>query len=188
MATLQRVEVVAYDPAWPILFAQLYADLWPLVADVALSIEHVGSTSVPGLAAKPVIDMSIIVPSEREIAVVIARLATRGYRHLGNMGIEGREAFERPIDSPRHSLYLCPQGSLGIQNHLAVRDYLRAHPDMAQTYGALKQELAKRFPYEIDRYVEGKTDLILKILSAQSLEPEQLANIERANRHIPEHS
>jgi GrpB-like predicted nucleotidyltransferase (UPF0157 family) len=188
MATQQPIEVVAYDPTWPALFAQIRDALWPVLADVALTIEHVGSTAVPGLAAKPIIDMSVVVPSERELPLAIARLATRGYQHLGNLGIEGREAFRRPPESPRHNLYVCPQGSTGLRNHLAVRDYLRAHPDMARAYGDLKQQLAARFPTDIDRYVDGKTDLILTILRAQELSGEQLAAIGRANRLAPSES
>lgn len=185
MGTPQPIEVVAYDPTWPAQFAQLRDDLWPVLADVALTIEHVGSTAVPGLAAKPIIDMSVVVPSERELPLAIARLATRGYQHLGNLGIEGREAFRRPPGSLRHNLYVCPQGSTGLRNHLAVRDYLRAHPEMAQAYGDLKRGLAARFPNDIDRYVDGKTDLIMTILQAQQLSAAQLDTIGQANRLGP---
>jgi GrpB-like predicted nucleotidyltransferase (UPF0157 family) len=179
---MKSIEVVAYDPEWPILFEQLRGQLWTVLHDVALTIEHVGSTSVPGLAAKPIIDISVVVPSERELPLAIAQLATLGYVHRGNLGIEGREAFDRPAGSPRHNLYVCPQGSLGLQNHLAVRDYLRTHPETARAYGALKQQLAERFPHDIERYVDGKTDLILEILRARELAPEDVAAIKRANR------
>ena len=88
------VVVVDYDPAWPDRFEQLRARIWPAVADVALGIEHVGSTAVPGLAAKPIIDMTVVVPSRPDVTVTIDRLATLGYRHRGNLGIEDREAFD----------------------------------------------------------------------------------------------
>ena len=182
MATSLPIEVVAYDPAWAVLFARLRADLWTVLSDVALAIEHVGSTAVPGQAAKPIIDLSVVVPSESEVSLAIARLATRGYRHLGNLGIEGREAFERPPGSPPHNLYVCPQGGLGLRNHLAVRAYLRSHPEAVREYGELKGELARRFPYDIDRYVDGKTDFILAILRSLNLGSDRLEEIERANR------
>jgi len=179
---MRTVVVVDYDSAWPELFQQLRPPVWSLVCDVALSIEHVGSTAVPGLAAKPIIDMSVIVASEREVPLAIARLATLGYVHLGNLGIEGREAFRRPDGLPPHNLYVCPQGSLGLENQLAVRDYLRTHPETARAYGELKTRLAREFPQDIDSYVAGKTDLILGILREQGLAAERLAAIERANR------
>ena len=113
---MRTIVVVEYDSAWPELFRQLRPPVWSLVRDVALSIEHVGSTAVPGLAAKPIIDMSVIVASDRAVPVVIARLATLGYVHLGNLGIAGREAFRRPDGLPPHNLYVCPQGSLGLEN------------------------------------------------------------------------
>src|ERR1051326_1757734 len=89
----RTILVTEYDPYWPTAFLQLHTHIWPAVQDIALTIEHIGSTSVPGLAAKPVIDMSIVVPSEIETPIGIERLAALGYEHRGNLGIEGREAF-----------------------------------------------------------------------------------------------
>jgi GrpB-like predicted nucleotidyltransferase (UPF0157 family) len=178
----QKVEVVPYDPAWPALFEEIRTLIWTVLHDVALTVEHVGSTSVPGLAAKPIIDMSVVVASADEVPLAIERLAILGYVHLGNLGIEGREAFRRPPASPKHNLYVCPLGSLGLSNHLAVRDYLRSHPEKAQAYGELKQELARRFPDDIESYVDGKTDLILEILQSQELTAEERASIEQGNR------
>ena len=175
--------VVDYDPDWPVAFERLRAHVWPAVHDLAVAIEHVGSTSVPGLAAKPIVDMSIVVPSDVEVPMVIERLATLGYVHMGNLGIGGREAFKNnPSGLPAHHLYLSPQGSLGLENPLAVRDYLRTHPETAQAYGDLKKKLASQFPHDIDSYIDGKTDLILGILQQQGFSSERLAVIERANR------
>ena len=179
---MRTIVVVDYNPEWPTIFEQLHARVWPVVQDIAVAIEHVGSTSVPGLAAKPIIDMSVIVTSEREIPLAIERLSTLGYIHQGDLGIEGREAFKFPDGSPAHNLYVCPQGSLGLENHLMVRDYLRVHPERAREYGDLKKRLASTFPHDIDRYVAGKTDLILGILREKEISPERLAAIERANR------
>jgi GrpB-like predicted nucleotidyltransferase (UPF0157 family) len=179
---MQTVVVVDYDPTWPDIFEQLRARVWPVVSDIALTIEHVGSTAVPGLAAKPIIDMTVVVPSAREVPLAIARLATLGYEHRGDLGIEGREAFTRPEDLPAHNLYLSAPGSLGLQNQLAVRDYLRTHPTTAQAYGELKKRLAQQFPHDIISYIDGKTDLLLSILREQGLSGERLAAIEAANR------
>lgn len=92
---MRTIVVVDYDPEWSAIFEQLHAHVWPVVYDIAVVIEHVGSTSVPGLAAKPIIDMSVIVPSEREIPLAIERLSRLDYIHQGDLGIEGREAFKR---------------------------------------------------------------------------------------------
>ena len=178
----RTVVVVDYDAAWPLQFEKLRTWLWPVVSDVALTIEHVGSTSVPHLAAKPVLDVTIVVASRDEVPDTIHRLATLGYRHRGNLGIEDREAFAQPVGLPTHNLYVCPQGTIGVVNQLAVRDYLRAHPDVANAYGRLKKRLAAKFPNDIDNYVYGKTDFILDVLRRAGLTPEQLASIERVNR------
>ena len=83
---------------------------------------------------------------------------------------------------PAHHLYVCPQGTLGLVNPLAVRDYLRSHPQTAQAYADLKKRLANEFPDDIEGYVDGKTDLIVQILREVGLSPEQLVSIERMNR------
>ncbi len=93
---MRTIVVVEYDLAWPELFQQLHAHIWPVVHDIAIGVEHVGSTSVPGLASKPIVDLSVVVPSEHEVPIAIERLSTLGYEHLGNLGIEGRDAFRSP--------------------------------------------------------------------------------------------
>jgi len=178
----KTVRVVAYDASWPDVFEQLRAMLWPAVHHVARRIEHVGSTSVPGLAAKPVIDIDIVVADDLPMRTVIEPLAAIGYVHRGNLGIVGREAFRSPVGLPAHHLYVCAEGSMALANHLAVREHLRAHADTAARYGALKQQLAREFPHDIDRYVAGKTDLLLEVLRLAGFPKDQLEAIERANR------
>lgn len=176
------IVIIDYDSTWPRDFILLRSRVWPAVQRLAHSIEHVGSTSVEGLAAKPVIDISIVVPTDGEVSAAIESLALVGYHHRGDLGVPGREAFEQPDDLPRHHLYLCPAGSPALHNHLALRDYLRATPAAAREYGALKKRLAEQFPYDIDAYVEGKTDFIVSILRACDISPDSLQQIERANR------
>ena len=156
--------------------------IWPHLADVALRIEHVGSTSVPGLAAKPIIDMTIVVAARDDVPKTIDRLTTLGYVHRGTLGIDDRDAFDHPADVRRHNLYICPAGTIGVVNQVAVRDYLRAHPEVAAQYGALKKRLADRFPCDIDSYVLEKTDFVLEILRHAGLTAEQINKIERDNR------
>jgi len=181
---IRIVRVVDYDPRWPEAFEELRAAIWAVVGDIALAVEHVGSTSVPGLAAKPVIDISVVVPTEAGIIPSIERLATLGYVHQGNLGIDGREAFESPDGRPKHHLYVCPSNSVALANHLAVRDHLRTHPAAAREYGELKKRLAREFPHDITRYIDGKTDFILDILRAAGFSTARLDAIGRVNRTL----
>ena len=179
---MKTIVVVAYDPGWPEIFERLRSQIWSAVGEIATTVEHVGSTSVPGLAAKPIIDISVVVPTEADVPASIQRLAVLGYVHQGNLGVEGREAFAAPRALPSHHLYLCPSDSLALANHLAVRNYLRAHPDVAREYGTLKKRLAGQFPHDIDGYTDGKTDTILRILQMAGLSADERDQIERINR------
>src|SRR5262245_23111006 len=109
---MNRVQVVESNPEWPGIFEQVRAYVWPAVGDIALNVKHIGSTSVRGLRAKPVIDACIVVASREEVPVCIDRLASIGYVHRGNLGVPDREAFRRPDQLPRHHLYLSPRDSL----------------------------------------------------------------------------
>ena len=179
---MKTIVVVEYDPNWPKVFEQLRLAIWPAVSDLTVSVEHVGSTAVPGLAAKSIIDISVVVPTVAEVPVAIDRLAVLGYVHRGNLGVEGREAFRAPASMPRHHLYLCPRDSLALRNHLAVRDRLRAHPELAKQYGDLKKRLAGQHSDDVDAYTEGKTEAILRILEAAGFRSDELGTIERLNR------
>jgi GrpB-like predicted nucleotidyltransferase (UPF0157 family) len=178
---MSRVEVHAYDPEWPRSFERIRAHVWPAVQHAAMNIEHVGSTSVPGLLAKPVVDACIVVASRRDIPHVVKALAKVGYLHRGDLGVPGREAFKQPAGLPRHHLYASHRGSLSLKNHLGLRDYLRGHPHAARDYGELKEALARRFPEDMDSYIAGKTEFILGILQKIGLTGEELAAIRGMN-------
>ncbi|HTK30010.1 MAG TPA: GrpB family protein [Vicinamibacterales bacterium] len=181
-----RVVVVDYDPAWREVFVRVARPVRDALGPLAQTIEHVGSTSVPGLAAKPIVDISVVVATDADLPAAIERLAALGYRHQGDLGVEGREAFHAPEGLPPHNLYVCPRGSLGLVNQIAVRDHLRAHAEVAAAYAALKKSLAEKHPDDIGAYVEGKTDFVLGMLRATGrLTADQLDRIERANRPIP---
>lgn len=173
--------ILDYDPTWPLLFESLRQPLWNVVSDFAIAIEHVGSTSVPGLVAKPIIDVDVIVP-DGEVAAAIARLAPLGYIHRGDLGIPQREAFTNPAGLPPHHLYVCPQCSPALANHLAVRDYLRAHPFAVSEYGELKKRLAREYAEDIDGYVEAKSAFLAGVLRAAGFADDALAAIENLNR------
>ena len=131
---------------------------------LALAIEHVGSTSVPGLSAKPIIDIDVVVRAG-DVQAAIQALAGIGYNHEGNLGIPGREAVgsSGKVQLREHHLYLCPEDSPELKCHLAFRDYLRTHPLAVEEYSRIKLEAAKLFPHDIDGYINYKSPVIEKI-------------------------
>ena len=179
---METVIVVDYDPRWPLVFEELRAPIARVLDGLAQTIEHVGSTSVPGLAAKPIIDMDVIVPNVDCVPTVIDRLATIGYDHRGDLGIVGREAFRAPDELPDHHLYVCVRGCLALNNHLGVRDYLRSNPAAVAEYARLKRELADAHTRDIDGYIEGKSAFLRSVLEAVGLAEDDLDAITDANR------
>ena len=113
---MNTIVIVEYDPNWPPVFEQLRLAIWSAVSDLATSVEHVGSTSVPGLAAKPIIDISVVVPGADEVRVAIDRPAALGYVDRGNLGVDGRGSM------PRHHLYLCPSRSSTVSSRSGSPD------------------------------------------------------------------
>lgn len=161
----EHVVVVPYDKNWPSEFERIRKDLAAALGKAAIGIEHVGSTSVEGLWAKPILDIDVIICGCDCLPDVIGRLAAIGYEHEGNLGIEGREAFryDRKPDRMLHHLYVCPQDSLELKRHMVFRDYLRAHPEDAAAYGEVKRQGAGLFPYDIEGYLSYKSACIREI-------------------------
>jgi GrpB-like predicted nucleotidyltransferase (UPF0157 family) len=125
---------------------------------------------VPGLAAKPIIDLDVVIGSPDDLPAVIAELRPLGYRPQGDLGVPGREAFNYPPGRPPHHLYVCALGHRELARHLAFRDFLRAHPDTARTYATLKRSLASRFRNDRDAYTEAKTTFIEQVLATGATE------------------
>lgn len=160
----KHIVVQPYDESWPADFEKIKAELLAALGGVAVAIEHVGSTSVKGLAAKPIIDLDVVV-KDAEVPKAIEQLAKIGYIHEGNLGIEGREAFhyDGKEHLKPHHLYVCPESSPELKRHIAFRDYLRSHPEAVQEYSAIKIEAAKLFPDDIDSYIAHKSPVIEKL-------------------------
>ncbi|MBW4080560.1 GrpB family protein [Paenibacillus sp. S150] len=160
------VELVPYDPVWKAEFGRLRDWLLEIMGDLIIAAEHVGSTSVEGLSAKPIIDIDLVMESYAVLPEIIDRLGQYGYEHQGNLGIEGREAFRREQEDGfmKYHLYVCPKDGKGYLEHIALRDYLRAHPEACQEYEGVKLKLAGQFLYDIDAYCKGKTAVIHSIL------------------------
>lgn len=179
------VEVVPYREEWPAQFAVVAQELQrALVAVPSASVEHVGSTSVPGLAATPIIDIDVVVASG-DTQAAIAALQGLGYVHRGDLGVAGREAFRAPNGEPRRNVYICEAGTLNVRNHLAVRDVLRRRDDLRDEYAAVKNALAADPDMDIGRYISGKSDVLQRVLAASSLvTDEERQEIHRLNRTL----
>lgn len=168
-----RITVNPYDETWPARFAEIRDYLLPTLQGKIVTIEHVGSTSVPGLAAKPIIDLDVVIPDQPAFGPVKAALEDLGYSHNGDQGIPGREAFKyagKPGLAPHH-LYVCVQGSAELRRHLALRDWLSTHPGDRERYAAAKFEAAALFPEHIDAYIDAKSEVIQHIYACCGLLP-----------------
>ncbi|MEQ1698916.1 MAG: GrpB family protein [Ilumatobacteraceae bacterium] len=175
------IEVVEYDPQWATTFQQLAARYGAaLVAVPVVAIEHVGSTSVVSLAAKPVIDIDIVVAAPH-VGAAIEAMQRIGFASQGEQGIAERWALQAPAAFPRTNTYVVVEGCLSLRNHLGVRTVLRTNVELRDRYGALKQALAAQTD-DIEQYIEGKSALLTEILSRAGLTDAELLAIEAANR------
>ncbi len=164
---MKTVIVLPYDPKWKTDFENIKRELASAIGDLAIRIEHVGSTSVEGLSAKPIIDIDIVIKDYSVFNCLVDRLKNIGYFHEGNLGIKDREAFKY-FDKPylqTHHLYVCPQNSGELLRHITFRDFLRKNPDAVKKYSKVKEEAAKLFPNDIEKYIEYKSPCIEELYS-----------------------
>ena len=157
-----RVVVLPYDEAWKSAFAKIKAELMDAIGDLVVAIEHVGSTSVEGLSAKPCIDIDGVIPDYAVFDEVVRKLAAIGYIHEGDLGIKDREAFKYSGKEhlQTHHLYVCPQYSEELHRHITFRDFLRSNPEAVKKYSLIKEKAAELFPNDIDGYIEYKSPCI----------------------------
>jgi len=157
-----RITVVPYDPHWPQAFAAAAAELMAALGPGLLAIHHIGSTAVPGIYAKLVIDLLAVA---RDLAAVDEgsdAMRRLGYQVMGEFGIAGRRYFRRDDSAGlrTHQVHTFLDGSPHVRRHLAFRDFLRAHPAVAQQYSELKRRLAEAHPHDMDAYMDGKDGFI----------------------------
>jgi len=180
------VIVVDYDPCWPGRFRALrqeYANALDAASVPVIGIEHVGSTSVPGLAAKPVIDLDIVVAAI-DVTAASDVLVSLGFRRLGELGIPHRWAFKEPTRLGATNTYVVEAGSLALRNHLAVRDTLRANSALRAEYSAVKKRVGAGAA-NIDEYGQGKNSTVQMILAAAGLSEADRASID--GNQVPSH-
>jgi GrpB-like predicted nucleotidyltransferase (UPF0157 family) len=160
----RRIEVVAHRPEWAAEFVAERDRLAAALGDAALAIHHIGSTSVPGLSAKPVIDILVAASDLAAIDACRGRMEVLGYEAMGELGIPGRRYFRKGGAIHRtHHVHAFAHDDPGLDRHLAFRDYLRAHPEVAREYGELKERVAATCENDIDRYMAGKDAFVQRV-------------------------
>ena len=173
----RKIEVVDYRPEWDTMFKVESKKIKKILGKNCVGVYHIGSTSVKGLPAKPIID---IMPVVKDISLVDAHngeFEALGYECRGEFGIPGRRFYAKGGDNRTHHIHIFEQSNqTDIQRHIAVRDYLNAHSDTAAKYAALKKKLAAEFPFDNDGYCDGKEEYM------KSLEEKALHWQEKQNR------
>jgi GrpB-like predicted nucleotidyltransferase (UPF0157 family) len=164
----ERVEIVPYDETWPAHFREIADDLDALLGDRVLDIQHIGSTSIPGMAAKPLIDIDVIMPTAADVIDACPLMEAAGYEPRGNRYDADIFAFMRRTATPRQRIYLCPEGHDTHHRRILFRDYLRTHPQAASDYQALKLKLAEDFEYDGDGYTAAKAAFVNDIVARAS--------------------
>jgi len=156
------VRLTPYQDEWKRLFEREKDALQAVLGGYILDIQHVGSTAIPGMPSKPIIDIAIAVDDFDEANVCIPLVVELGYEYRGEYGIPRRHYFVRGEPRLFH-LHVMEVTSPNWQDLLLFRDYLRGHPEMAGEYAALKRRLAKMYPAEREAYLEGKTEFIQRV-------------------------
>ncbi len=180
-----------YNEAWSISFDELKNVLLSELAEYDIGIEHVGSTAIPHLHAKPIIDIDLVICDKTMLEGVSERLKRLGYRARGDQGIAGRFAFRQTSEStpqtkpmkkwPQHHLYVCYSDSLALKNHLMFRDALLADERLVAQYATLKINLANQEGMTADEYTRRRTDFIISVLTAGGLTQDELHDITNVN-------
>jgi GrpB-like predicted nucleotidyltransferase (UPF0157 family) len=158
------VRIVEHDPGWAAVAAAEAARIEVAVGEAAVRVDHVGSTAVPGLAAKPIVDLQLAVAEVGRRDLYVGALEGIGYLFVPDPESPDFHFFAKPATRPRSfHLHVCAAGSEDERRHLAVRDYLRAHPEEAARYGARKREVAARHPEDRLAYIEGKEEFVIAL-------------------------
>ena len=157
-----KVVVLPYDKAWKSAFERIKDEIEEAIGDLIIGIEHIGSTSVEGMSAKPCIDIDVVIEDYSVFHAVVARLKTIGYIHEGDLGIKNREAFKYSGKEhlQKHHLYVCPKYSEELHRHITFRNFLLSNSTAAKKYSLIKEKAAELFQNDIDGYIEYKSSCI----------------------------
>lgn len=164
-----KIAVVDYDPNWKDEYEKEKRAIHKIAGDALINIFHIGSTSVPGLKAKPIIDILLVVNSVDALDQYSKAFERLGYEVMGEFGITGRRYFRKGGDHRTHQIHAFQYDNIkDIERHLSFRDYLRENPQACQEYGQLKSRLAEQYPADIDSYGDGK-DAFVKRIESEAL-------------------
>ena len=160
-----RVTVLPYNAAWANEFERIRCEILAATDGLAIGVEHVGSTSVVGMWAKPCIDLDVVIADRGVLPEIVEKLRLIGYIHEGDLGIEGREAFcySGKEHLMTHHLYVCTVDSPELRRHLTFRDFLGQNPQAAEKYSRTKRRAAELFPDDIDGYIGYKAPCIAEL-------------------------
>jgi len=175
-AVSDTIYLADYDPRWPQLFEDERARLQAAIGEWAADIQHVGSTSIPGIAAKPIIDIAVHLRSLVDALYCITPLMELGYECLGEFGIPGRIYFRKRTHQPvrgqshdgvgrTHQVHMYERANEQYEKQIVFRDYLRSHPDAREAYEALKRQLAERHAGDVEAYALAKSDFVIEVLA-----------------------
>ena len=157
----QHIVVTDYNPIWPKMYEEEARSIEKILADNCVAVYHIGSTSVPGLAAKPVIDIMAVVRSLEKADAAAEEFSETGYEYLGEFGIAGRRYLRKGGEERTHQVHIFQADDWNnIGRHLAFRDYMRTHEKEREEYAKIKIDLAQRFPYDIAGYCDGKENFV----------------------------
>jgi GrpB-like predicted nucleotidyltransferase (UPF0157 family) len=157
------VRLVPYSPDWNLYFSLEKAALQQVLGSAVLDIQHIGSTSIPGMPAKPIIDIAIAVDNFERARLCIPSIQGLGYEYRGEFGIPRRHYFVK--GNPRlFHLHMSEITSQEWHDTLLFRDYLRQHADVAEEYAQLKQQLASKYPQDREAYLGGKTEFVQRVV------------------------
>ncbi|MFJ7755387.1 GrpB family protein [Peribacillus muralis] len=157
---MRRVEVVAHKKEWQSIFRDECESLKAIFGDELMEVSHIGSTAIPGIHAKPVVDILAVVWSIDRVVDFNEEMEQVGYKARGENGIAGRRFFSKGGDERSHHVHMFQTGHEDIARHLAFRDYMLVHPHEAERYSQLKLRLAAEFPTDMEEYVNGKNEFI----------------------------
>lgn len=160
---MRKVEVVPYNHQWPQMYKDEANKIKTIMNEIMVQIHHIGSTSIPGMSAKPVIDILVEVRSIEKVDLFNQAMMELGYDPKGENGIPNRRYFSKGGDNRTHHVHIFQKGNPEIMRHLLFRDYLIAHPEDATLYGELKQSLAQHFSEDIEQYIQGKDGLVKEL-------------------------
>ncbi|MBA2728605.1 MAG: GNAT family N-acetyltransferase [Parachlamydiaceae bacterium] len=163
MKVERNIQVDLYKPEWPEMFASEAEFIKQALGNNCITIHHIGSTSVPGLSAKPIIDMLPVVKDIQEVDRAIKAMESLGYEAKGEYGIAFRRYFQKGQNIRTHHVHVYQEGDPEISRYLKFRDWMRSHEDDAKHYGNLKRELAAKFPQDILQYCNGKDAFVASI-------------------------